>query len=63
MYKIGIIGHPTDVLCFLPLGFSALEANDAESAVTVAVFSHFCRKRANFSPRRVAAVASVRITG
>ena len=35
MYKIGIIGHPTDVLCFLPLGFSALEANDAESAVTV----------------------------
>ena len=35
MYKIGIIGSPADVLCFLPLGFSALEANDAESAATV----------------------------
>ena len=35
MYKIAIIGHTDDVLCFLPLGFSALEANDAESATTV----------------------------
>lgn len=35
MYKIGMIGHPADVLCFLPLGFSTLEANDAESARTV----------------------------
>ena len=35
MYKIGIIGRSADVLCFLPLGFSALEANDAETATTV----------------------------
>ena len=25
MYKIGMIGNPADVLCFLPLGFSVLE--------------------------------------
>ena len=35
MYKIGIIGRSADVLCFLPLGFSALEAENAENAVTV----------------------------
>ena len=35
MYKIGVIGRSADVLCFLPLGFSALEAKDAESAKTV----------------------------
>ena len=35
MYKIGVIGCAADVLCFLPLGYSVLEAQDAESARTV----------------------------
>lgn len=32
MYKIGIIGDRESTLCFLPLGFSVLEATDEESA-------------------------------
>ena len=32
MYKIGIIGDRESTLSFLPLGFSVLEANDADTA-------------------------------
>ena len=32
MYKIGIIGDKESTLCFLPLGFSVLEAVSAEEA-------------------------------
>ena len=32
MYKIGIIGDRESTLCFLPLGFSVLEASDADTA-------------------------------
>ena len=35
MYKIGVIGSAADVLCFLPLGYSVLEAEGAEGAATV----------------------------
>ena len=32
MYKIGMIGDRESTLCFLPLGFSVLEASTAEEA-------------------------------
>ncbi|MBE6702108.1 MAG: V-type ATP synthase subunit F [Ruminococcaceae bacterium] len=32
MYKIGMIGDRESTLCFLPLGFSVLEAETAEQA-------------------------------
>lgn len=32
MYKIGIIGERDSTMCFMALGFSVHEANDAESA-------------------------------
>ncbi|MBQ8357820.1 MAG: V-type ATP synthase subunit F [Clostridia bacterium] len=35
MYKIGIIGHAADVLCFSPLGFTVFESENAENAGTV----------------------------